>query len=69
MTTVAPGTTVVWVNDGHNMHTVASFDGLFTSVTLRPGESFSFTFAEPGEYRYVCKQHARQGMLGKIVVA
>jgi FtsP/CotA-like multicopper oxidase with cupredoxin domain len=66
--TVAPGTTVVWVNDGHNMHSVASFDGLFSSVTLKPGETFSYTFDQPGEYRYICKQHGRQGMLGKVIV-
>jgi plastocyanin len=66
--TVAPGTTVVWVNKGHNMHSVASFDGAFQSITLAPGETFSYTFTAPGEYRYVCKQHGRQGMLGMVVV-
>jgi FtsP/CotA-like multicopper oxidase with cupredoxin domain len=66
--TVAPGTTVVWVNKGHNMHSVASFDGVFTSITLKPGELYTHTFTEPGEYRYICKQHGRQGMLGKVIV-
>lgn len=66
--TVAAGTTVTWVNRGNNMHSVAGFEGAFNSVTLRPGESYSHTFDAPGEYGYVCKQHSRQGMLGKIVV-
>jgi FtsP/CotA-like multicopper oxidase with cupredoxin domain len=65
---IEPGTTVVWTNNGHNMHSVASFDGLFQSITLRPGESYSYTFEGPGEFRYVCKQHGRQGMLGRITV-
>jgi FtsP/CotA-like multicopper oxidase with cupredoxin domain len=67
--TVAPGTTVVWVNRGKNMHSVASFDGLFASVTLKPGETYSYTFEQPGTFRYICKQHGRQGMLGRVTVA
>lgn len=66
--TIAAGTTVTWVNNGANVHSVASLDGAFSSVAIMPGDSFSFTYDMPGEFRYVCKHHARQGMTGKIVV-
>ncbi|MDP9356439.1 MAG: plastocyanin/azurin family copper-binding protein [Chloroflexota bacterium] len=42
--------------------------GAFQSVSLKPGESFSHRFDEAGAYQYMCKQHSRQGMWGKITV-
>jgi plastocyanin len=46
-------------------------NGLFASdilpsVNIRPGASFSFTFEKPGEYYYLCINHAH--MTGKIIV-
>lgn len=38
-------------------------DGLLTE-----GETFTFTFDEPGKYRYFCVPHEGQGMVGTIVV-
>ncbi len=55
--TVAPGTTVTWVNDGEEPHTSTADDGMWDSGTLQPGESFSFTFDEPGSYSYLCTIH------------
>jgi len=55
--TVAPGTTVTWVNDGEEPHTSTADDGTWDSGTLQPGESFSFTFDEPGDYSYLCEIH------------
>jgi plastocyanin len=55
--TVAPGTTVTWVNDGEEPHTSTADDGMWDSGTLQPGESFSFTFDEPGSYAYFCEIH------------
>jgi plastocyanin len=55
--TVAPGTTVTWVNDGQTPHTSTADDGTWDSGTLQPGESFSFTFDEPGTYSYLCEIH------------
>ena len=59
---VSTGTTVVWTNEDNIEHSVthgivnepgAAFDsGLFTQ-----GQSFSFTFAEPGSYAYFCTRH------------
>jgi LPXTG-motif cell wall-anchored protein len=55
--TVAPGTTVTWVNDGEEPHTSTADDGTWDSGTLQPGESYSFTFDDPGDYSYLCEIH------------
>ena len=65
--TVAPGTTVTWVNDGEEPHTSTADDGMWDSGTLQPGESYSFTFDEPGSYSYFCEIHP--DMTGTINVS
>jgi plastocyanin len=55
--TVAPGTTVTWVNDDQVPHTVTANDGAFDSGTLQPGQSYSFAFDKPGTYAYHCNIH------------
>ena len=59
--TVAPGTTVTWVNEGQAPHTVTSTDGKeLDSATLQPGDTYTFTFDEgdAGEnYAYQCMIH------------
>ncbi len=69
--TVAPGTTVTWVQNGANPHTTTSDDGLWDSGVIEGGSggSFSFTFDEPGTYDYVCTIHAAQGMVGTVTVS
>jgi plastocyanin len=66
------GTTVTWTNGDEGIgHTATSDDGLWDSGIISTGESFSFTFEEPGEYPYYCKPHGGpggQGMSGTIVV-
>ena len=37
-------------------------------LTFSPGESYSSTFSEPGEYSYFCAPHRGAGMVGKIIV-
>jgi LPXTG-motif cell wall-anchored protein len=58
---VAPGTTVTWVNEGEAPHTVTSTDGKeLDSGTLQPGDTYSFTFKDDdaGEtYAYQCTIH------------
>jgi plastocyanin len=54
---VAPGTIVTWVNDDAAPHTVTSDDGAFDSGRLEPGDSFEFTFDEPGSFPYHCDIH------------
>jgi FtsP/CotA-like multicopper oxidase with cupredoxin domain/plastocyanin len=66
--TVAVNTLVVWVNKGRNWHSVASFDGLFDSGKIEPGAQFSFQFTAPGTFKYICKHHGMQGMLGTVTV-
>ncbi len=66
--TVPVGTRVQWVNRGHDVHTTTSLDGLWDSPGLEHKQSFSFTFTKPGEYRYICRQHLLQGMVGTITV-
>jgi nitrite reductase (NO-forming) len=52
------GTTVTWTNqDPGVMHTVTAADGSFDSGFLETGETFSYTFNEPGEFEYYCTPH------------
>jgi len=65
--TVAPGTTVEWVNRDDIPHTVVSDDkSTFKSKALDTDDKFSFTFTKPGTYSYFCSVHPK--MTGKIIV-
>ncbi len=68
--TVEPGTTVTWVQNGENPHTTTSYDGLWDSGLLPggSGQTFSFTFNEPGVYEYFCIPHEDLGMVGSVTV-
>ncbi len=62
--------TVVWTNmdfSEKNAHDVTSDDGLFYSGFIDPGESWSYTFEDPGEYAYNCGLHP-EWMVGKVIV-
>jgi len=54
---VTSGTEVTWHNEDPAEHTVTAVDGDFESNNLAQGESFSFTFDEPGTYTYRCVIH------------
>ena len=65
--TIAPGTTVRWVNRDDIPHTVVSDDKTtFKSKPLDTDQEFSFTFTKTGSYPYFCSIHPK--MTGKIVV-
>lgn len=64
--TVNAGTTVTWRNMDEEPHTVVSADGLFRSAALDTKETFTFTFAKPGIYKYICTIHPK--MVGTITV-
>ncbi len=66
--TVPVGTTVTWINDGANWHSLASIKGGFQSGSLKTGQSYSHTFDTPGTYSILCKLHARQGMTQTVEV-
>jgi plastocyanin len=66
---VPAGKAVTWTNSdhfGHNVHVLGAAE--WQSDVLAPGDSVSFTFADPGEYAYQCDLHP-QDMMGKVIVA
>ena len=65
---VAPGTTVTWVNEGSNTHTVTADDGSFDSGDMAPGDSFSHTFVTEGVFSYHCEYHQAEGMVASVEV-
>lgn len=42
--------------------------GNLSAELIEPGESFEWTFDEPGTYRYYCIPHEGDGMRGSVVV-
>jgi plastocyanin len=64
--TVAPGTTVKWVNHDDIPHLVAEKALAFKSQALDTNNSFSFTFTKLGDVEYFCVLHPH--MTGKISV-
>ncbi|HXU35817.1 MAG TPA: plastocyanin/azurin family copper-binding protein [Blastocatellia bacterium] len=68
--TVAPGTTVEWVNEA-GRHSVEADDGSFKSGVLKQGDKFEHKFDKAGTYAYHCEFHGEKGgkdMAGKIIV-
>lgn len=63
--TLNAGTTVTWTNMDREAHTVTSDGGLF-DAEVGPGQTFSFTFDEPGIYFYSCIPH--DWMIAEITV-
>jgi plastocyanin len=55
---VKVGDTVTWTNNDEGMiHTVTAADGSFDSGFLATGDTWSYTFTEPGEFEYLCTPH------------
>ncbi len=73
---VSPGTTIVWENQDENvLHQIVSgyvenhkgiSDELFDSGEISYGESWNYTFTEPGEYPFYSPKHTQ--MQGIVVV-
>ncbi len=71
--TVQVGTTVTWINQSGEIHTVTSgsdgeHDGLFDSGNIPPDGEFEYTFDETGTFDYYCVPHLDGGMTGTITV-
>lgn len=68
---VSAGTTLTWHNQGSATHTVNSDPdspvGGLDSGRLAAGETYAFTFDEPGQYNYFCEMHPAS-MRGSINV-
>jgi len=64
--TVAAGGSVTWTNTDSLPHTVTAADGSFDSGILMPGDTFTRTFATPGDVGYRCTLHP--GMNGTVHV-
>ena len=63
--TVKVGTTVTWKNRDDIPHTVVSA-GKFRSKPLDTDDSFAFTFAAAGEYKYFCSLHPHMTGMVKV---
>src|SRR5215217_42861 len=62
---VAPGTTVWWVNEGENKHSVTADNGLFDSGVVKPGEYYWVTFDGQGRITY---HGSPEEMTGSVTV-
>ena len=66
---VKAGTAVTWVNcevPAVDPHTTTSNDNVWTSLSLKAGDTFSFTFNQTGSFAYTCVPHPF--MHGTVVV-
>lgn len=55
--TVKAGSVVTWTNNDDIPHNVVSTTDRFNSPVLDTGQTYSFSFREPGSYPYYCKIH------------
>jgi plastocyanin len=62
------GTSVTWVNRDEVPHNVRQVESEFLSPdVMEPGQSFTFTFSNPGRFRYQCTLH-HPDMNGVVIV-
>jgi len=77
------GQTIEWINNAETLHSVttdpdsaqkpadvSSPPGAkpFDSGFMRPGMTFEYTFTVPGNYKYLCLPHEKDGMIGFVTV-
>jgi plastocyanin len=55
--TIPPGTKIVWTNHDDTPHTVTSNDKSFASKGLDTDDKFEHTFANEGDFSYICTVH------------
>ncbi|HEX4507396.1 MAG TPA: PQQ-binding-like beta-propeller repeat protein [Alphaproteobacteria bacterium] len=54
---VAAGTKVTWTNNGKVPHNATAQDGSWSTGDVPPGGTATVTFAKPGSYTYIDKDH------------
>jgi plastocyanin len=64
--TISAGTTVRWVNDDADVHTISQVGGGFESGLLFARDAWTYTFNDPGTYEFYCLPHPY--MRGTITV-
>jgi|SRR5450432_825397 len=57
--TVAPGDTVVWVNEDLVPHTATSQAAGFDSKEIEAGKSWSYIATKKGDFPYICTLHRK----------
>jgi plastocyanin len=57
--TVKVGTSVTWTNQDSDAHTVTSTGsgGPLKSKAMNNGDTYKYTFTQPGTYTYLCTIH------------
>ena len=63
---IAAGTTVTWTNNDPLAHTITADDRSWDSGEIAPGQTWSHTFTQPGEFAFHCTPHPF--MKGVLVV-
>lgn len=72
--TIKSGDTVTWNNAQDDMHNVMiealpkSAEPFESPMLEKKDGKWSYTFKQPGTYRYHCHPHAQNGMVGTIIV-
>jgi plastocyanin len=54
---ISAGTTVTWTNNDPLVHTVTADDKSWDSGAIEPGQSWSHTFTQAGEFAFHCTPH------------
>jgi plastocyanin len=63
---VRAGERVTWINCDGDSHTSTADEGAWSSPLLEPGDAYTQTFPEPGEFPYHCEPHPF--MTGQVIV-
>jgi plastocyanin len=64
--TVPAGTTVRFVNEDTDIHTVTARDGSYDSGLMFQNQAWTYTYSTPGTYEYYCLPHP--WMVGTVEV-
>jgi plastocyanin len=63
---IVAGTTITWTNNDPLVHSITADDKSWDSGAIEPGQTWSHTFTQPGEYAFHCTPHPF--MKGVVVV-